>query len=143
MQPNVDHELYLRIAELIAAERGTCARRNVGAVLTASGRVREVGWNGMERSSLATRCDEGGCPRGQLTVEQQPHGSGYHNCVYIHAEANALWNFRASQAVRDEAGWAARMQVVVYSSSEPCEDCQKYAVFAGAELIWRDKDVNG
>lgn len=128
--------MYIRIAEMVAAESGTCCRRNVGAVLVANGRLREVGWNGMERAEGSPTCMGGACPRGQLTVEEQPHGSGYSNCIYLHAEFNAAENFRHSQGCRNVEGWAYALGVNIYSSSEPCEDCAKYAAWAGIVLDW-------
>lgn len=125
-----------RIAQLTGEAMGTCRRRNVGAVLVANGRIREVGWNGMERPADVATCVLGGCPRGQLSAEQQPHGIGYSNCTYLHAEFNVLENFRHAVGIRNVEGWAAGAGVVVYTSSVPCEDCTKYAVWAGAELIW-------
>lgn len=131
-----EDKLFLAIAGLISAHRGSCIRRNVGAVLVAAGRLREIGWNGMERGALADSCVSGACPRGRLSEEEQPHGSGYINCVYLHAEFNVLENFRHSQGLRHVPGWAGPIGVVVYASSEPCEDCQAYAKWAGAELRW-------
>jgi deoxycytidylate deaminase len=136
---NAQQALYLEIAKMIGAANGTCTRRNVGAVLTASGRVREVGWNGMERSDGMPTCMGGGCPRGQLSSEEQPHGVGYSNCTYLHAEYNVGENFRHAQRARNVQGWAFQLGVIIYSSSVPCEDCTKYAAWAGIELVWPEE----
>ena len=131
-----DSHMYLQIAHIIGAQKGTCSRRNVGAVLTAAGRFREVGWNGMERAVGSPTCVGGECPRGLLSLEEQPPGSGYSNCIYLHAEFNAAENFRHAQRARNVEGWARSMAVVVYSSSVPCEDCTKHASWAGIDLVW-------
>lgn len=131
--------LWLEIARLAGVYNGTCARRNVGAVLVANGRFRELGWNGMERSDASQTCMGGGCPRGLLTAEEQPHGSGYSNCVYLHAEFNAAENYRHSVRARNVEGWANGMGVTIYSSSNPCEDCLRYASWAGITLVWNGR----
>jgi deoxycytidylate deaminase len=115
---------------------GTCSRRNVGAILLSNGRVREAGWNGMERARDLPTCAGGACPRGNLTEEQQPRGTGYSNCIYLHAEYNVGENFRHAVRARNVALWAVPMDVVIVSSSVPCEDCMSYATWAGIELVW-------
>lgn len=135
-----DRLLFLHIAGIVAAAKGNCTRRNVGAALVVDGRLREIGWNGMERDKGSPTCMGGACPRGKLSNEEQPPGSGYANCIYLHAEFNAAENFRHAQRARNVEGWALRMGVVVYSSSVPCEDCTKYAAWAGITLVWRGNE---
>lgn len=137
--PNDDRDMYLEIAAIVGKRKGTCTRRNVGAVLVANGRQREVGWNGMERGGDLPTCASGACPRGQLSSEEQPHGIGYSNCIYLHAEFNAAENFRHAQRARNVEGWAFSMGVTIYSSSVPCEDCAKYATWAGIALVWPEE----
>lgn len=128
--------MYLEIAGNVGRRKGTCARRNVGACLVANGRLREIAWNGMERQGILATCQGGFCPRGRLTEEEQPHGVGYSNCIYLHAEFNAGENFRHAQRARNVEGWALSMGVIIYSSSVPCEDCTKYCAWAGITLVW-------
>ena len=128
--------MWLAIAAILAGNKGTCARRNVGAVLLAGGRFREAGWNGMERAADARTCEDGACPRGQLSYQEQPAGVGYSNCVYFHAEYNVAENYRLSNNIRNLQGWAKGRGIVVYSSSAPCEDCQKYSAWSDFTLIW-------
>lgn len=129
-------DMWMEIARFTGQAMGTCTRRNVGAALVANGRLREIGWNGMERGQNALTCMEGACPRGQLSLEEQSPGVGYSNCIYLHAEFNAAENFRHSQRARNVDHWASPMGVTIYSSSVPCEDCTKYAFWAGIELVW-------
>lgn len=134
--PDPSYDMYLDIARTIGDRQGTCTRRNVGAVLVADGRLREIGWNGMERNFEFGTCQAGWCPRGKLSLREQPHGVGYSNCIYRHAEINVAENFRHSQRARNVEGWASALGVTIYSSSVPCEDCVKYAARAGIVLIW-------
>ena len=138
MATDEEHQsaLWLKMAETIGRGMGTCSRRNVGAILLSNGRVREAGWNGMEREQGLATCREGACPRGLLTNDQQPPGIGYSNCVYLHAEFNVAENFRHAQRARNVILWAVPMNVVIVSSSVPCEDCVKYCAWAGIQLIW-------
>lgn len=129
-----DSALYFATASLFGRDMGTCTRRNVGAVLVVDGRIREVGWNGMELPGGARTCALGGCPRGQLSVEDQPHGSGYSNCVYLHAEFNVQRNYRESVGLRHAPAWA--YGVGIFSSSVPCEDCLRYAQWSSAVIFW-------
>lgn len=129
-------DMWLEIATNVGTRKGTCTRRNVGACLVAGDRLREIGWNGMERGRALETCRGGACPRGQLTEEEQPHGIGYSNCIYLHAEFNVAENFRHAQRARNVEGWARNMRVVIYSSSVPCEDCTKYCEWAGIYLVW-------
>lgn len=132
--------MFLSIAAIVGETYGTCLRRNVGAALVTNGRLREVGWNGMERAVDAPTCMGGGCPRGELSDEEQPHGMGYSNCIYLHAEFNVAEQFRQDQRVRRVEGWARPLGVTIYSSSNPCEDCVKYAAWAGIVLDWEGKN---
>lgn len=143
MSSLVDSDRVLAlVAGKIAREAGTlagCRRRNVGAVLVIGGRIRGVGWNGMERGRDVPNCLDGACPRGLRSVEEVPHGRGpYDDCVYRHAEMNTLGNFRFNQHIHETEFWAYGMQVVI--SEEPCAGCIAYAAWAGAVLIWYSGD---
>lgn len=105
-------ETFLSIAQVVA-ERATCSRRKVGAVLTQDNRIISTGYNGAP--SGAPHCTDGGCPRGKLTYEDVPAGADYnlHPCVAIHAEANALLR----------AGHAASKGGTLYITTAPCQQC--------------------
>lgn len=94
----------------------------------------------MERAAGSPTCMGGACPRGKLSAEEQPPGFGYANCIYSHAEFNAAENFRHSQRARNVEGWALKMGIVIYVSSAPCEDCTKYASWAGIVLVWPEEE---
>lgn len=128
--------MWLEIAAVVANRQGTCARRNVGAVLLTGSRLREIGWNGMERQGFLT-CREGACPRGEMSLEDlPPNAPGYSQCLYLHAEFNVLLNFRHAVRAHHHKGWAKAFAITIYVSSEPCPECRDYAEWAGAELIW-------
>jgi dCMP deaminase len=95
-RPSLD-EMYLRMAE-VAAQRSTCGRLQVGAIITNQDRssVLSVGYNGSAH----------GMPNGCLRDE--PGNCG---CV-LHAEENALL-----KAPHD------RGDLVLYTTHSPCLAC--------------------
>jgi hypothetical protein len=72
-----------------------------------------------------------------MSYEEQPAGRGpYSNCLYTHAEYHVAENYRLMNGIRNLDHWALLMGVVIYSSCIPCEDCMKYASWAGITLQW-------
>jgi dCMP deaminase len=116
-------EYFMGIAQAVA-RRGDCTRRRVGCVLVDSDhRIIGTGYNGAEPGGPS--CLAGECPRGQLTQAQVASGTGgYHNCIAIHAEANALLFARTSCR-----------GATAYVSSEVCPDCRKLLRGAGVVRV--------
>ena len=76
---------YLNIAFEVA-RRGTCLRRNYGAVIVNRDEIISTGYTGSPRG--ADNCiDIGYCIRQELEV---PSGERYELCRSVHAEMNAL-----------------------------------------------------
>lgn len=113
-------ELLMRVAELYA-QRSSCTRGHVGAVIAMEGRVLSSGYNGAPAGMQ--QCDEVGCEE----VE------GVEGCVRtIHAEANAIV-------------WAARLGVPtlgcdMYSTHSPCASCARLIVAAGISRFYYRND---
>lgn len=80
-------EYYLNIAKAVAA-RGTCLRRNYGAVIVNNDRIVATGYTGAP-SGRANCCDLGKCVRNELNI---PRGERYELCRSVHAEMNAVIN---------------------------------------------------
>lgn len=75
---------YLDIAETVA-ERSTCLKRHYGAVIVSNtGGIISTGYNGSPKG-IPNCVDCGKCYR-----EGCPRGTGYENCVSVHAEQNAI-----------------------------------------------------
>lgn len=105
---------YLRIAEVVA-ERGTCPKAKVGAVLVDpdSNRIISMGYNGSAKG--APHCNELGCLEIDLGTG---HGK---SCIRtIHAELNALLHLDKRYGQMD-----------LYSTHQPCFQCFKALVAAG------------
>jgi dCMP deaminase len=102
-------EVYMRMAEELA-KRSTCARNQVGTVITTADltQVLGIGYNGNARG-LPNRCDS-----------DQPGG-----CGCVHSEANALLKAGAQTPGK-------RMFVTV----APCVMCAKMIVTSNVERVY-------
>lgn len=76
---------YLDIADTVS-RRGTCLRRNYGAIIVKNDQIISTGYVGAPRSRKNCS-DLGYCIREQLNV---PRGERYELCRSVHAEANAI-----------------------------------------------------
>ena len=76
---------YLDIAETVS-ERGTCLRRNFGAIIVNNDHIISTGYVGAPRGRK--NCiDLGYCQREALNI---PRGERYELCRSVHAEMNAI-----------------------------------------------------
>ena len=105
-------ETFLAIAQ-IWADRSTCSRRKVGAVVVKDKKVLGQGYNGV--ASGKPHCIDGGCPRGQLSYSEVGPGADYNQfpCYAIHAEHNAIL----------QAGLERCVGATLYVTDEPCQQC--------------------
>lgn len=111
MRPSWD-ETFSQIAK-VWAERATCSRRKVGAVVVKDNRVIGNGYNGAP--SGEPHCIDGGCPRGKMGYDEVPASADYNvfPCVAIHAEHNAVL----------QAGERACHGATLYVTAPPCGQC--------------------
>ena len=127
---------YLDIAQTVAA-RGTCLRRNFGAIIVKNDQIVSTGYVGAPRGRQNCS-DLGFCTREKLNI---PRGERYELCRSVHAEANAIIH-----APRTEMLDATLYLVgIEYSSGEyvqnanPCSMCKRMIINAGiAKVIVRD-----
>ena len=76
---------YLDIAETVL-ERGTCLRRNYGAIIVKNDEIISTGYSGSPRGRA--NCTElGYCMRKKLNI---PRGANYEICRSVHAETNCI-----------------------------------------------------
>lgn len=117
-------ETFAQIAK-IWAQRSTCTRRQVGAVLVKDNRVIGNGYNGV--ASNLTHCTEGGCPRGQLSYAEVGAGADYNAfpCHAIHAEHNAIL----------QAGIRSCVGATLYTTQPPCQQCANLIEHVGIERV--------
>ena len=114
-------EYFMRITREVA-ERSTCLRRHVGAILVLDKRILSTGYNGAP--SGLPHCAEVGCLR---TMHSVPSGQRHELCRGLHAEMNALL-----QAAR----WGVHVSgATIYSTHEPCLLCAKMIINSGIKRI--------
>ena len=103
------YEVYMRMAEELA-KRSTCARLQVGTVVTDARmeNVLAIGYNG-NATLLPNRCDS--------TVPG--------NCGCIHSEVNAL--VKAPGSMKDK---------VVFVTNSPCVMCSKLMINSGVTHVF-------
>ena len=115
-------EYFMQMAEL-TAQRSTCLRRKVGAVIVKDRHIIATGYNGAPRR--LKHCDElGGCLRQKLGV---PSGQRHELCRALHAEQNAIIQAATlGQSVEDGT---------IYVTHQPCVICAKMIINAGLKRI--------
>jgi dCMP deaminase len=112
----------MNIAKL-SAERSTCLRRKVGAVIVKDKHIMSTGYNGAPKG--VAHCDEiGGCIREQKNI---PAGERHELCRAIHAEQNAIIHAATSGQGIEGA--------TIYITNQPCAICAKMIINAGIRKI--------
>lgn len=114
-------EYFLNITMQVA-QRSTCLRRHVGAILVRDKRILATGYNGAPRG--IKHCEEVGCLREERNV---PSGERHELCRALHAEMNALLQ-AADFGVPTEGA-------TLYTTIYPCSLCAKMAINAGVKRI--------
>ncbi|MBI3990744.1 MAG: dCMP deaminase family protein, partial [Candidatus Omnitrophica bacterium] len=107
-------EYFMKMA-LLVAERSTCLRHHVGAVIVKDKRMLTTGYNGAPAGTKD--CLELGCLRDELKI---PSGTRHEICRAIHAEQNAL--IQAALYGVSVAG------ATIYCTHSPCILCAKMLV---------------
>ncbi len=138
---------YLDIAETVL-ERGTCLRRNYGAIIVKNDAIISTGYVGAPRGRQ--NCiDMGVCIRENLKV---PRGERYELCRSVHAEQNAIINAAREDMIGSTmflVGKDAKTGAYVENACA-CSLCKRLIINAGiSRLIIRnskekhtDIDVN-
>lgn len=115
------HAYFMDIARTVA-QRSTCDRKHVGAVVTRDRCILATGYNGSVRG--LPHCDD----VGHLMVEGHCERS-------VHAEANAV-----AQAAREGV---RILGSTIYVTASPCWGCQRLLVNAGVVGIVYSEDYRG
>lgn len=109
---------YLLILAKVAALRGTCEKRQVGAVVASVNKqIVSVSYNGPP--SGLPHCIDSPCKAMTLSAPES-----HLACRSVHAEVNALLN----------AGHTARGGIIAVTTS-PCYECAKVIVAAGVKTL--------
>jgi len=123
---------YLDIAETVL-ERGTCLRRNFGAIIVQNDEIVSSGYTGAPRGRR--NCiDTGVCVRETLGV---PRGERYELCRSVHAEANAIISASRRDMIGSTlylVGRDAKTGEYVENAS-PCSMCKRLIINAGITRV--------
>lgn len=112
-------EYFMKMASLVA-ERSTCLRHHVGAIVVRDKRVVATGYNGA--AAGLDDCVKKGCLRDELNI---PSGERHEKCRAIHSEQNAI-----IQVGKDKTN-----DGTLYCTHTPCMICAKMIVQAGIREV--------
>ena len=132
MQRRDRENYYLDIAQAVLG-RGTCLRRNFGAIIVKNDQILSTGYAGAPRGRQNCS-DLGVCLREKLGV---PRGERYELCRSMHAEANAIIHASRSEmtgATLYLVGVDAQTEELVPDAS-PCSMCKRMIINAGISRV--------
>lgn len=136
MVERVDRHLYYLNIAFQVSERGTCLRRNYGAVIVNHDQIISTGYTGSPRGTK--HCSEmGQCPRQRLNI---PSGTRYDICRSVHAEMNAIISAPRTEMIGATIYVAGRdakdgHRLVENQMGWPCNWCQRLILNAGIEQV--------
>ena len=119
---------YLDIAQTVA-ERGTCIRRNFGAIIVSNDQIVSTGYVGAPRGRRNCT-DLQKCIREELSV---PRGERYELCRSVHAEANAIIHAARNDMI-DATLYLVGIDLKdggLVPDAAPCSMCKRQIINAG------------
>ena len=126
--PRPSWDQYFMTITREVAERSTCLRAKVGAVIVRDRSILATGYNGSPAGM--PHCTEVGC---LIYESRTPDGGFEQNCFRtIHAEINAI-----SQAARNGA---AIRDADIYVTHTPCIHCLKVLINTGVRNVYYSKE---
>jgi dCMP deaminase len=124
-------DYYLSIAAAVL-ERGTCLRRNYGAVIVKDDQIVGTGYTGSPRGSLNC-CDMGSCTRDRLKIAA---GERYELCESVHAELNAIISAGRERCIGATIYVVGKdMKTGELISTHPCPMCSRAITNAGISFV--------
>ena len=123
---------YLDIAKAVA-QRGTCLRRNFGAIIVKNDEIIATGYTGAPRG----RCncsDLGKCMRQELNI---PRGERYEMCRSVHAEQNAIISASRNEMIGSTLYLVGieKEDLSLVKNAMPCALCKRMILNAGIEKV--------
>ena len=126
-------EYYLNIAKEVA-ERSTCFRNHMGAIIVRDDQIIATGYVGAPRKTKDCY-ERGECLRDKLKI---PHGTHYEMCRSAHSEMNAIINAaRAGVSLLngDIYIYGTNPKDGTKRDSFPCFICKKMIINAGLNRV--------
>jgi dCMP deaminase len=123
---------YLDIAETVL-ERGTCLRRNFGAIIVNNDQIVSTGYVGAPRGRKNCS-DLGFCLR---VKENVPRGERYELCRSVHAEANAIIHAPREQMIGATLYLAGKEKSTgeYVENACACSMCKRMIINAGIRRV--------
>ena len=123
---------YLDLADVVS-KRGTCLRRNYGAVIVKNDEVISTGYVGAPRGRKNCS-DMGVCIRQKLDI---PRGERYELCRSVHAEANAIISAEREKMIGSTLYLSGREVATgkLIANSCCCSMCKRMVINAGIEKV--------
>ncbi|MDR2772876.1 MAG: dCMP deaminase family protein, partial [Elusimicrobiota bacterium] len=106
----------------LVAERSTCLRHHVGAIIVKDRKILSTGYNGAVAKTID--CLTLGCLRNQLNI---PSGQRHELCRAVHAEQNAI--------IQAAANGVSILNSTLYCTHSPCILCAKMIANAGIKKV--------
>jgi len=127
MSERLSWDQYFMTITRQVAERSTCTRAKVGAVIVRDKNILATGYNGAPAGM--PHCTDVGC---LIYESKTPNGDTEQNCFRtIHAEMNAI-----AQAAKNGA---SIKDGAIYITHTPCIHCLKVLVNTGIKQIYYEK----
>ena len=126
------HNYYLDIAQTVL-ERGTCLRRNYGAIIVNNDEIVSSGYTGAPRGRKNCM-DLGFCMREKLNL---PRGERYELCRSVHSEANAIISASRKEMIGGTmylVGKDFNTGEIVENASS-CAMCKRMIINSGIERV--------
>lgn len=123
---------YLDIAQTVS-ERGTCLRRNYGAIIVKNDEIISTGYTGAPRGRKNCT-DLKSCIRMELKI---PRGERYEMCRSVHAEANAIISAPRKDMIDGTiyvVGTEASSGEIV-ANSNSCAMCKRMIINSGIKTV--------
>ena len=123
---------YLDIAETVL-ERGTCLRRNFGAIIVSNDQIISTGYVGAPRGRRNC-CDINYCTRQKLEI---PRGERYEMCRSVHAEANAIIHAARVDMIKGTLYLVGKENDTgeYVKDASPCALCRRMIINAGISNV--------
>ncbi len=124
---------YLDVAETVI-KRGTCIRRNFGAIIVKNDQIIATGFTGAPRGRKNC-CDLNKCIRKELKI---PRGERYELCRSVHAEQNAIISASRLDMIGSTLYLVGKNfeDDTYVSNSNPCALCKRMIINSGIEDIY-------
>ena len=120
------HQYFMTITRQVA-ERSTCTRAKVGAVIVRDKNILATGYNGSPAG--LPHCTDVGC---LVYTSKTPSGETEENCFRtIHAEINAIAQGAKNGAMIRDAD--------IYVTHTPCIHCLKVLINTGIRRVYYDR----